>query len=155
MAIEKKKLDCVRYLAENICLCNYNIKFIAVKCCDLQTLKCLYDNDIIRFDDDKLLYSAILSQYTNVVKYIIDKGCPITNTIMMQCARHDKIIHLKYFHKIYNMYIDRNLINTILKYDSIKCLKYQSKNNFLITLDNLDLKNSGKKCRVLYMKNMT
>ena len=119
-----------------------------MKYCDLETLQCLYKNNIIRFGHDKMLYFAVLSNYKNVLKYIIEKGCPITNTLMMVCAKHDKLAHLKYSHKIYNMFIDRNIINAMLKHDSIKCLKYVHRINVLNSLDFLELQNIGKNCGI-------
>ena len=153
-ALENNKYDCIKYLVENNCPCDEYVSIMAVKCCDLQTVKYLCENGIINLDDDILKHTNH-NKKTNVTKYIFDKGCPIGSDIMIECAKYDKLNYLKYFQKKYNMSIDRDIFNIVIINDSIKCLKYIYKN--YINLYDLYLSNniyaiSYKNCREFIRK---
>ena len=92
---------------------------MAVKYCDLPTIKYLLEKDIIELNDDTSRH-AIVNKKISLIKYlIIEKGCPFTTCdIMNTIIKYDKLNFFKYFKDKYNVTIDKDDFKNIIKNDS-------------------------------------
>ena len=148
IALENNKHDCIKFLVENDCPMDQYVNIIAVKFCDLDTVKYLYENNIIQLNKDYLLKHVLLNKM-NVLKYILDKGCPYSSDIINHIIELDKVSYLNFFQNKYKMTIDKNNFIDIIKHDAIACLKYVYKNTNLFDIyfcNNIYVK-SRKRCR--------
>ena len=124
------------------------VNIMAVKFCDLDTVKYLYENNIIKLNEGYLLKHVLLNKM-NVLKYILDKGCPYYSDIINDIIQLDKVGYLKFFQNQYKMGIYKNNFIDIIKHDAIACLKYVYKNTNLFDVyfcNNIYIK-SRKRCR--------
>ena len=123
IALENNKHNCIKYLVENDCPRDQYVSIMAATYCDLETIEYLCKNKIVKIDVEIIKHS-IHNKKTAVCKYFLDIGYPITYNIMIECAKYDKVNYLKYFQTNHYMTIDQEIFETIIKNDSIKCLKY-------------------------------
>ena len=63
----------------NNCPRDKYVSIMAVKYCDLPTIRYLLEKDIIKLDDLTARH-AIVNKKISVIKYLIEKGCPFTGS---------------------------------------------------------------------------
>ena len=157
-ALEKNNGECIKYLIQMKCPMDEYANIMAVKFCDLDIVRYLYENNLIKLNDSYLLKHSILNKM-NVLRYILDNGCPYSSDIINDIIKLDKVSYLKYFRNKYQMGIDESNLIYIIKQDAIRCLKYVYKKTLLFDIYscfNIYLK-SRNKCRkflrqILYKK---
>ena len=155
IALENNNGECIKYLIEINCPMDQYVNIMAVKFCDLDIVKYLYENNIIKLNENYLLKHVLLNKI-NVLKYVLEKGCPYSSDIINDIIELDKVGYLKYFQKEYKMSIDKNNFIYMLKQDAVACLKYVYKNTNLFDVyfcNNMYMK-SRKKCRKYLKKIM-
>ena len=147
-ALEDNNKECIKYLIDIHCPMDQYVNIMAVRFCDLEIVKYLYEKHIIKLNKDYLLKHVLLNKF-QVLKYVLEKGCPYSSDIIDDIINLDKAGYLKYFQKEYKMSIDKSNFIYMIKQDAIACLKYVYKNTNLFDVyfcNNMYMK-SRKKCR--------